>query len=124
MDTKERILTLLQYLKENTDEENAATNVSIRNMFRELGESVSIPTLRDDIASLRKCGYDIDVNERNGVGTAEERGIIIERGERCGEEDGRSGKIEMLGDDLRGIHAVEAVGELFPIPFRHDTEFL
>ena len=69
MDTKERILTLLQYLKENTDEENAATNVSIRNMFRELGESVSIPTLRDDIASLRKCGYDIDVNERNGVGT-------------------------------------------------------
>ena len=69
MDTKERILTLFQYLKENTDEENAATNVSIRNMFRELGESVSIPTLRDDIASLRKCGYDIDVNERNGVGT-------------------------------------------------------
>ena len=38
-------------------------------MFRERGESVSMPTLRDDIASLRKCGYDIEVDEQNGVGT-------------------------------------------------------
>ena len=51
MDTKERILTLLQYLKDNTDEETAATNASIRQMFREKGESVSMPTLRDDIAA-------------------------------------------------------------------------
>ena len=69
MDTKERILMLLQYLKENTDEETPASNISIRQMFREKGESVSIPTLRDDIAALRKYGYDIDVNEVNGVGT-------------------------------------------------------
>ena len=69
MDTKERILTLLQFLKENTDEETAASNVSIRQMFKEKGESVSMPTLRDDIAALRKYGFDIDVNEVNGVGT-------------------------------------------------------
>ena len=69
MDTKERILTLLQYLKENTDEETPASNVSIRQMFRDRGESVSLPTLRDDIAALRRYGYDIDVNEVNGVGT-------------------------------------------------------
>lgn len=69
MDTKERILTLLHYLKENTDEETPASNMSIRQMFREKGESVSMPTLRDDIAALRKFGYDIDVNEINGVGT-------------------------------------------------------
>ena len=35
MDTKERILMLLQYLKDNTDEETPASNVSIRQMFRE-----------------------------------------------------------------------------------------
>ncbi len=69
MDTKERILMLLQLLKEHTDEETAASNSSLRQMFRERGESVSIPTLRDDIASLRKAGVDIDVNEVNGVGT-------------------------------------------------------
>ena len=69
MDTKERILMLLQFLKDHTDEETAASNAGIREMFREKGESVSLPTLRDDIASLRKYGYDIDVNEINGVGT-------------------------------------------------------
>ena len=69
MDTKERILTLLQYLKENTDEETPASNISILQMFREKGDSVSIPTLRNDIAALRKYGFDIDVNEVNGVGT-------------------------------------------------------
>lgn len=69
MDTKERILMLLQYLKDHTDEETPASNVSIRQMFKEKGESVSMPTLRDDIAALRKYGYDIDVNEVNGVGT-------------------------------------------------------
>ncbi len=69
MDTKERILMLLQYLTDNTDEETDATNVGIRQMFREKGESVSMPTLRDDIASLRKAGYDIVVEEKNGVGT-------------------------------------------------------
>ena len=69
METKERILALLQYLKERTDEEKAASAAEIRAMFRERGEGVSAPTLRDDIASLRKAGYDIHVSEVNGVGT-------------------------------------------------------
>lgn len=69
METKARILTLLQYLKDYTDEETAVSNSDIRNMFKTKGESVSLPTLRDDIASLRKYGYDIDINEQNGVGT-------------------------------------------------------
>ena len=69
MDTKERILVLLRYLQEHTDEDTAVSNSDLRQMFREIGESVSLPTLRDDIASLRRCGYDIDVNEQNGVGT-------------------------------------------------------
>ena len=69
MDTKDRLLILLQYLKDNTDEETPTSNSELRQMFREIGESVSMPTLRDDIATLRKYGYDIDVNEVNGVGT-------------------------------------------------------
>ena len=69
MDTKDRLLILLQYLKDNTDEETPTSNTELRQMFREIGESVSMPTLRDDIAALRKYGYDIDVNEVNGVGT-------------------------------------------------------
>lgn len=69
MDTKDRILILLQYLKENTDEETAVSNSDIRKMFRDRGESISLPTLRLDIAAIQRCGYDIDVNEINGVGT-------------------------------------------------------
>ena len=69
MDTKDRILILLQYLKENTDEETAVSNSDIRRMFRDRGESISLPTLRLDIAAIQRCGYDIDVNEINGVGT-------------------------------------------------------
>lgn len=69
MDSKERIISLFQFLKENTDEDKAVSSVEIRKMFRERGESLSAPTLRDDIASLRKAGVDIEVDEKNGVGT-------------------------------------------------------
>ena len=69
MDSKERIISLLQFLKENSDEDKAVSAVEIRKMFRDRGESLSAPTLRDDIASLRKAGVDIEVDERNGVGT-------------------------------------------------------
>ena len=69
METKERIFILLRYLQDNTDEETSASNSDLLQMFREIGESVSLPTLRDDIASLRRSGYDIDVDERNGIGT-------------------------------------------------------
>ena len=69
MDTKERIIVLLEHLRENSDEGKAVSAADIRAMFRERGESVAAPTLRDDIASLIRAGYDIDINEVNGVGT-------------------------------------------------------
>ena len=69
METKERILVLLRYLRENTDEEKAVSAAELRAMFRERGESVSAPTLRDDIGALRKAGYEIDVREMNGIAT-------------------------------------------------------
>lgn len=68
MDTKERVLVLLQYLKDNTDEDTSVSAADIRQMFREKGESVSLPTLRSDIASIRQAGHDIDVTEKSGIG--------------------------------------------------------
>ena len=69
MDSKERIYVLEQYLKENTDEDTEVSAVEIRRMFRSRGQSVTAPTLRDDIASLRRAGMNISVREFNGVGT-------------------------------------------------------
>ena len=69
MNNKTRVLRLLQYLAENTDEGTAVTNSDIRAWFRSLGENTSLPTIRDDIACLRESGYDIDVREVNGVAT-------------------------------------------------------
>ena len=68
MDTKERVLVLFQYLKNNTDEDTAVSAANIRQMFKEKGESISLPTLRDDIASLQKAGCDIDISEEKGIG--------------------------------------------------------
>ncbi len=51
MTNKVRALFLLQYLKEESDEGKAVTNMDIRNYFRSQKEDVSLPTIRDDIAS-------------------------------------------------------------------------
>ncbi len=69
METKERILILLQYLQSNSDDDRSVSAADIRRMFRNRGEGVSPPTLRGDIASLQKSGYEIDVREDNGIGT-------------------------------------------------------
>ena len=69
MESKLRILHFLRYLTENTDEGQAVTNSDIRAHYAALGEKVSMPTIRDDVRSLREAGYDIDVREVNGVAT-------------------------------------------------------
>ena len=69
METKERILILLQYLQSNSDDDRSVSAADIRRMFRERGESISPPTLRGDIASLQKTGYEIEIREDNGIGT-------------------------------------------------------
>lgn len=69
MDNKTRILHFLQYLSENTDEGRAVTHGDILAHYAALGLKVSVPTIRDDVRSLREAGYDIDVREVNGVAT-------------------------------------------------------
>lgn len=69
MSNKSRILFLLKYLKENTDEERSISASELRRMFREEGMNMTAPTLRDDIATLIDAGYDIGVEEVNGIAT-------------------------------------------------------
>lgn len=69
MPNKNRILYLLQYLQDETDEDRSATTAQIRAVLREKGCPVTVETLRDDIAALREAGYDIAVNEKNGLST-------------------------------------------------------
>ena len=69
MSNKARILFLLKYLKENTDEERSISSSELRKMFKAQGMNISAPTLRDDIATLIEAGYDISVEEVNGVAT-------------------------------------------------------
>ena len=69
MDNKSRILHFLQYLSENTDEGKAVTHSDILAHYADLGLKISVPTIRDDVKTLRDSGYDIEVREVNGVAT-------------------------------------------------------
>ena len=70
MTNKARAMLLLQYLKENSDENKAVTHPEIRKMFKEKhGVDVPVATIRADVASMLEAGYHIDVREVNGVAT-------------------------------------------------------
>lgn len=69
MDNKSRILHFLQYLSENTDEGKAVTHGDILAHYAAMGLKISVPTIRDDVKTLREAGYDIDVREVNGIAT-------------------------------------------------------
>lgn len=69
MANKNRILYLLHFLQDNSDEEHPVSTAEIRSALKEKGYPVLIETLRDDIAALREAGFDIAVNESNGLST-------------------------------------------------------
>ena len=69
MATKNRILYLMKYLQEHSDEEHPVSTAEIREEMARQGYPLLIPTLRDDIASLQHAGYDIQINEREGLPT-------------------------------------------------------
>jgi len=57
MATKKRIVYLMRYLQENSDENRSVTTAQIREEMARKGCPIIIPTLRDDIESLRSAGY-------------------------------------------------------------------
>ena len=69
MATKNRIVYLMEYLQENSDENHPVTTAQIRDEMARKGCPIIISTLRDDIESLRNAGYDIQVNETEGLST-------------------------------------------------------
>ena len=69
MATKNRIVYLMRYLQENSDENQPVTTAQIRQEMAKKGCPIIIPTLRDDIESLQNAGYDIQVNESEGMST-------------------------------------------------------
>ena len=66
---KPRILYLMQYLQENSDEKHPVTTAEIRKELEKRGCPVTVITLRTDIQSLIEAGYDIGINEREGLST-------------------------------------------------------
>ena len=69
MANKSRILYLLRYLQETSDEDHPVTTAEIRKALAEKGCPVTVETLRNDIAMLQETGFDIAVNETSGLST-------------------------------------------------------
>ena len=69
MANKSRILNLLRYLQETSDEDHPVTTAEIRKALAEKGCPVTVETLRNDIAMLQETGFDISVNEASGLST-------------------------------------------------------
>ncbi len=70
MAMKSRILFLLKYLYENTDDAYPLTGTQLRGILRDNGIPVpDIRTLRNDITMLINAGFDIVAEERTGLST-------------------------------------------------------
>ena len=69
MATKDRLLVLLQTLQNHSDDETWLTTGDIRAALEAEGLECSIRTLRRDVQSLHNCGYDIAVQETEGMYT-------------------------------------------------------
>ncbi|MBR3430659.1 MAG: WYL domain-containing protein [Clostridia bacterium] len=69
MPNKDRLLVLLHTLQNNSDDETWLTTQDLRSALEKEGFECSIRTLRRDVQSLHNCGYDIAVQETEGMYT-------------------------------------------------------
>ena len=69
MPMKDRLLVLLKTLQERSDDETWLTTGDLRAALEAEGLDCSIRTLRRDVQSLNNCGYDIAVQETEGMFT-------------------------------------------------------
>ncbi len=69
MAMKPRVLYLMQYLEQNSDEQHPVTTAEIRRELSSKGCPVTIITLRTDIESLIEAGYEIAIYEKEGFST-------------------------------------------------------
>lgn len=66
---KGRILFLLQYLQENTDENHAVSSTELVELYEKSGFSGNRKTVKDDVQELIAAGYDIYEEIGNGTST-------------------------------------------------------
>jgi len=69
MNDKRGIVFLLKYLFDNTDMDHTVNSVQLRKILQENGYAADRRTIRKDVELLAASGFDIMVNERNGVPT-------------------------------------------------------
>ena len=69
MSMKLRLLHLIHFLSKSSDENHPVSTADIRAELAGKGCPVTVQTLRTDIHSLREAGYDIQVNEQEGLAT-------------------------------------------------------
>lgn len=62
-ETKNRVLYILKFLREHTDENHPTTIHEINDYLRELGIAAGRKTVADDIEQLQGCGYDVVCNK-------------------------------------------------------------
>ena len=69
MENRDGILFLLRYLIETTDEAHPADSIKLKELMGRMGYSSDPRTIRKSVNMMREAGYDIVINERNGVPT-------------------------------------------------------
>ena len=69
MANKSRILYLLRFLQEQSDEDHPVSTSEIRKALADKSCPVTVETLRNDIAMLQEAGFDIAINEISGLST-------------------------------------------------------
>lgn len=70
MANKNRVLFLLNLLRQQTDENHPMTTAELRQILSDNGFHSTVPTLRDDIQTLIDAGFDVSVTSGIGVTTA------------------------------------------------------
>lgn len=69
MTEKSGLLFLLRYLAENTDDDHPVNSVQLREILRKNGYPSDPRTIRKDAGKLVASGFDILIEEQNGVPT-------------------------------------------------------
>ena len=69
MANKGRVLVMLRFLQQCSDEDHPVTTAEIRKELADKGCPATVETVRDDISMIRECGFDVVVNETSGQST-------------------------------------------------------
>ena len=69
MPNRDRLLILLQTLRKNSDDEKWLTTADLRGVLEAEGHECSVRSVRRDVGSLQRSGFEIEVREANGKST-------------------------------------------------------